>query len=234
MNLIKNLLPKNKYKDPVKNSNCTELEVDKKVISEFVLGKLLPIVGYHPFPLDELMLMTIATTYFKPDIIFEWGTHIGKAARTFYEIKKAFNLKTKIHSIDLPDEVDHIEHPHNRRGVLVKNIEEVKLHQGDGLDTSIEIYSHLTAHNPQPSALFFIDGDHEYSSVKREIAGIVKNVESPIMLLHDTFYQSKPSDYNIGPYKAVQEFLDSEQGKRFTVISTNAGLPGMTLLFEKK
>jgi hypothetical protein len=54
-------------------------------------------------------------------------------------------------------------------------------------------------------------------------------VPKPKILVHDTFYQSPDSGYNIGPFKAVQEIVAS--GK-FTVLETKTGLPGMTLLYQ--
>jgi predicted O-methyltransferase YrrM len=99
------------YQNPAVNDYCSEFEVNNWIISDFVVSELTPIVGFHPFPLSELMLMTAATTKFKPTHIFEWGTHIGKSARVFYEISDKFKLKSKIYSIDLPDEKEHNEHP---------------------------------------------------------------------------------------------------------------------------
>jgi hypothetical protein len=51
------------------------------------------------------------------------------------------------------------------------------------------------------------------------------------ILLHDTFYQSEASGYNIGPHRAVTETIAKMQGK-YQVMSTNTGLPGMTLLYK--
>jgi hypothetical protein len=51
------------------------------------------------------------------------------------------------------------------------------------------------------------------------------------ILLHDTFYQSEQSGYNIGPYKAITEILDS-MSETYQVMSTTTGLPGMTLLYK--
>ena len=78
----------------------SEFEVNSWKLSGLVVEKLVPVVGVHPFPLDELLLMTGATARFQPKVIFEWGTHIGQAARIFYEVTKALNLDTVIHSID--------------------------------------------------------------------------------------------------------------------------------------
>lgn len=219
----------NKLPNPVKNSFCDEIELDKWVISDFVLKKLTPMVGITPFPLDEMMLMTSVVCYFQPRYIFEWGTHVGKSARIFYEISKAFKIDTKIHSVDLPDDVEHEEHPQRNRGKFVKRIKEVQLHQGDGITKSIELYKMYPI---DQTVLFFIDGDHSYESVSRELHLIAQNVRKVVILLHDTFYQTSESQYNIGPHQAIQDFLRIYPDV-YKCVSTTLGLPGMTLLYSQ-
>jgi len=216
-----------KYENSILNKNCTEFEVNNWIVSDFVLKKLIPVIGIKPFPLNELFFMTTTVLKFNPTHIFEWGTHIGKSARIFYEIIKSFNIKCEIHSVDLPDEIHHIEHPKNKRGKLVRGIKEVHLHQGDGLDISLKIYKEI---NGECRPLFFLDGDHSYESVKRELEGITKEVSNPIILVHDTFYQSKESNYNIGPYKAIQD-ITLKYPNKYKVNSPDIGLPGMSLLY---
>ncbi len=213
--------------EPALNEHCTEFEVDKWVISRFIVSRLVPIVGTHPYPVDELLLMAAALCRLKPTHIFEWGTHVGKSARIFFEIANAFKIATEIHSIDLPDESRHSEHPGRKRGVLVKDIHEVKLHQGDGLEESMKVLDNAQGNI---KALFFLDGDHAYASVMRELAEIMTRVPNASILLHDTFYQSAESDYNIGPHRAITDALASTPD-RYKEISTNTGLPGMTLLY---
>lgn len=217
------------YKNPTVNPNSEEFEVNNWVVSDFVVNKLVPVVGMHPFPLSELMLMTAAVCRFEPTHIFEWGTHIGKSARVFYEATEAFKVKAKIYSIDLPDEEEHNEHPHEQRGMLVKGFPRVKLIQGDGLNDSLKVLKSVDKKKSRP--LFFIDGDHSYESVKREFGGLIKARPDGIFLLHDTFYQSKDSGYNIGPNKAIKEILKSTKGN-YKTVSTNTGLPGMTLVYK--
>jgi len=218
-----------KYPDAIVNDNCTQFEVNKLIISDFVLSNLIPTVDTRPFPLDELMMMASAVVKFKPEYIFEWGTHIGKSARIFYEIIKAFDISCEIHSIDLPPNVQHIEHPKEKHGMLVKNIKEVKLHRGDGISKAMEVYKSL---NDVSRVLFLIDGDHSYESVKRELSIVLNEVKSPLILLHDTFFQSKESGYNIGPFQAIQDVLAAKKEK-YKIISTQMGLPGMTLVYER-
>lgn len=219
------------FDNPSVNEGCNEFEVNNWTISKFVVNVLIPIVDVHPFPLNEQMLMVSAVCRVKPTHIFEWGTHIGKSARIFFETCKAFRIEAEIHSVDLPEDVEHVEHPGEKRGSLVRGIREVKLHQGDGLEKSLEIAKGCAPGPFRP--LFFIDGDHSYDSVKRELVGIIQNVPQADILLHDTFYQSEESGYNIGPYKAMNDVLASKKN-RFKMLSQNLGLPGMTLLWQTK
>jgi len=214
--------------NPSRNPGCSEFEIDGWATSAFVAHTLIPIVGIHPFPLQELMLMTATVCRFKPPLILEWGTNIGKSARIFYEISKYFDISASIHSCDLPDDIDHIEHPHTQRGAMVRGLSEVTLHQGDGLTTSLRLWEE--AGRPQ-CPLFFIDGDHSYASVRREIDGIMAVVPDPILLLHDTFLQSSEFGYNVGPRQAVEESL-AACPDRFHAVHSGLSLPGMTLLYS--
>lgn len=213
-------------KEPAKNIQCTEFEVDNWVLSDFLIKKLIPIVGTHPYPVAELNLMVAAVCRFKPQQIFEWGTNIGKSARIFYETSRQFDIPLEIHSIDLPDNQTHEEHPRSGRGKMVKGYPGVTLYQADGLAKTIELYQC----QPNNRTLVFIDGDHSYESVRRELSGIMNAMPEAAILLHDTFYQSEESGYNIGPHRAVSEILASTPGK-YRVMSTTTGLPGMTLLY---
>lgn len=212
------------------NDNSTELEVNINQLSSFIIKDLLPIVGVSPFPITELLLMSSAIVKLRPNFIFEWGTHLGISARIFYEICKKYAINTIIHSIDLPDDIEHVEHPGDKRGIKVKGLKDVILHQGDGLNISIDIASKLKGNN---KLLFFLDGDHSIESVSRELNGVYNAFPKSNILIHDTFYQSPDSGYNIGPYEAVNKFLD-ERPNQYKKIATDIGLPGMTLLYTTK
>ena len=114
------------------------------------------------------------------------------------------------------------------RGVLVRGLPHVHLHQGDGLDTALALWRS----KPTPAApLFFVDGDHSYASVKREVSAIAGEIPQAHILLHDAFFQSAESGYNIGPHQAIEELRRALPG-RYRVIESGLGLPGMTLLYR--
>lgn len=214
--------------DPAVNLHCSQFEVNNWLVSEFIVETLIPIVGVHPFPLNELVLMVAAVCRVKPARIYEWGTHHGKSARVFYETAKHFGVDVEIHSIDLPDTASHQEHPGDQCGMLVKGLERVHLHQGDGLSACLRL--HAGTEKPC-STLVFIDGDHSYDSVARELEGIITGVPEAQILLHDTFFQSSQSGYNVGPYQAIVDVL-SRTSRRYQIIASGTGLPGMTLLYQ--
>jgi cephalosporin hydroxylase len=212
------------YNDPSRNTNSTELEIDKQLISQFIVDKLLSWMN-KPYPLDELMLMTAAVCRFKPQLILEWGTNVGNSARIFYEIVEAFDIKAQIHSIDLPDDVIHSEHNSEYVGSEIKHISKINLHRGDGITKSLEIIQN----NPtNGNILFFVDGDHQYQSVKQELEKII-NIPNAVVLLHDTLYQSPDSGYYVGPFNAIKDVL---HGKDYKWLIYSLGGPGMSLVYN--
>lgn len=213
--------------DTLPSHSGRKFEVNNHILSKVLLEQVVPLVGVHPYPLNELLLMAAAVCQIQPLKIFEWGTHIGISARIFYELSKSFAIHCEIHSTDLPESVPHIEHPHEQRGLMVKGIDGVIMHEGDGLEISIRLGKTLKHGMP---VLFFLDGDHEYTSVSRELAGLYKSFPWASILVHDTFEQTSESNYNIGPFAAVREFLSMHSD--YQVILTSTGLPGMTLLYK--
>jgi hypothetical protein len=212
--------------DPVRNPQGSEFEVDLWTLSDFVLDTIVPVVGIRPYPLNELLLMTAAACRLRPTVVFDWGTHIGVSARIFFECDKAFKLSFDIHSIDLPPDATHVEHPGQEHGRLVRGLANVHLHRGDGVKLALELWYKLG----QPKRpLFFVDGDHAYESVRDELSQIFSTVPDASALAHDSFFQSPDSNYNVGPARAIDEVAARFPG-RFKVIKSGLGLPGMTLL----
>jgi len=86
---------------------------------------------------------------------------------------------------------------------FVKAIKKVQMHQGDGAETALKLWN-ASAQKGQP--LFFLDGDHQYETVIRELRIIFRDVASANFLIHDTLYQTEESNYNIGPFLAIEDF----------------------------
>jgi cephalosporin hydroxylase len=214
------------WSDPVRNPTASEFEVDLWILSRFVLEKIVPVVGTHPYPLNELLLMTAAACAVKPSVVFDWGTHVGASARIFYECEKAFKLGYEVHSVDLPRDETHVEHPGQEHGRLVRDLDRVYLHRGNGVKVALEQYERL---GRPKRPLFFVDGDHAYESVRNELNEIFSTIPDASALAHDTFFQSAESSYNVGPARAIEEIAEKFPS-RFRVIKSGLGLPGMTLL----
>jgi cephalosporin hydroxylase len=217
-----------RYANPVRNAGAEVFEVDLWILSRFVIDRIVPVLGIHPYPLNEQLLMVAAACRIRPGVVFDWGTHIGASARLFHECGKAFDLAYDIHSIDLPPEASHVEHPGGKHGRLVRGLAGVHLHRGDGLAVALEQWDRM---GRPPRPLFFLDGDHAYETVVRELGAICDAVADASVLAHDTFYQSAQSGYNVGPARAVEDIV-ARFPSRFTVIKSGLGLPGMALLAD--
>ncbi len=200
-------------------------EANKWILSEFILDKLVPVIGVHPYPLDELLLMCSTVAYFRPDIIVEWGTHLGKSARIFYEVSMYLKLGVIIHSIDLPPDNEHAENIHeaSERAIFVRGLP-VALHLGDGLSVARNVLAETRPGLP----LFFVDGDHTFESVNNELNCIKEIASRAVVLVHDTFLQGSESGYNCGPYEALKKFINENC---LPIQSTILGMPGMSLTY---
>lgn len=195
------------------------LEADKHSISQYLL-KLVKIVGYHPYSFDELLLMASAFQYHKPAVVIDVGTHQGKSARIWFELAQHFGTQTTIHTVDVCDP-NHSEYPGDMLGKFIRTTP-VKQHIGDGYEISCD----LIRKEPKANYLIFLDSDHSYENVLRELK-LAEVIKMGCLLVHDTFYQPG-STYNHGPYLAIQDFSKEHTFKQ--VIHLQMGLPGMSYL----
>lgn len=215
----------NKYKATNVAKHGDIMEVDSWAISEILLKKVIPVIDVHPYPLNEQMLMASAVAFVQPKIIVEWGTHYGKSARLFWEISKALHLNIEVHTVDLMDP-NHPEFPGSARGKYLGSTT-VKQHVGDGYEVAMS----LLKENKQP-ALIYIDGDHSKESVKKDLTIWNELPSGSGVLAHDVFYQN-PTNYNIGPYQSIQEFLIEQKDTISQVQWQLLGLPGMFFASKK-
>lgn len=156
------------------------------------------------YPQGELEFMCEAVEDVRPDAIFEWGTGSGASGRIFCEAAaivcgRQINLVT----VDLPDELSPLEsqHPRERTGQYLPGGVHagVSAMRGDGVTTALMVWTQFPSERP----LFFIDGDHSYFAVYREVALIDRMVPNAVMLLHDT---------NDGPGLAGEKWV-ADQGR---------------------
>jgi hypothetical protein len=197
-------------------------QIDNYPISKFLVEELLPVAGHWPYPPPEVHLMVAAVCWVRPNLIIEWGTNVGNSARIFWHTLKKFDIPCHTHSIDLPADVEHPENVKSSRGNLVKDLSDISLHLGDGLEIALRI---VRDRPPSARCLFFVDGDHAYESVTRELEGIMNNAPGAAILLHDTL-----SSLKRWPHEALQDVLKSRPGA-YRVVSTDIGLPGMSFVY---
>jgi len=205
--------------DQIGSTRPSLLEVNKWSTSKYIL-RLLQVVGHEPYPLDELMLMAAAFEYHRPEIVIDIGTHVGKSARIWFELSKELQIASAIHTIEL-NEPSHVEYPGRHLGHYIRGLP-VEQHIGDGATVARSIIGA----SPMACFLLFLDGDHSYETVRRELQ-VCQTIKRGCVLVHDTFYQPS-SNYNHGPYLAIQNSLSTLPVKQ--VVHLQTGLPGMSYL----
>ena len=162
---------------------------------------------------DELELMAETMLELRPSHVFEWGTNIGASARVFYEVARLAELPCEVHTTEHPDPTT-VDHPGHRYGELIRNCR-LWMHQGDGLRRSLAEYA--LCGEPR-AALFFLDGDHSYRAVTRELEGIAQVARSAVILVHDTRHPFEDigaavADFLIdGHHNYDVRWLDSQAG----------------------
>lgn len=171
-----------------KNSHLWCCEADVGQLDGFVLEKILPKTGLL-YPFAEMALMALVVDRVQPTHIFEWGTNIGGSAKVFYHITESLGLDIPIHTWDLPEDVSHGQHPGENHAKLAKGLSRVHLHRDDGLKGALAQYQIEKKKNQKIRPLFFVDGDHSYKSVIREITGLIAVQDEFHLLAHDTFPQ---------------------------------------------
>lgn len=197
------------------------LEVDAFATSRVVLDVLVPVVGVHPYPLSELMLMAAAFFDLRPGRVIDVGTHHGKSARVWHELGRLLDTPPPVHTIDLCDPT-HPEFPGKDHGRYCRDLDGVTLHTGDGCDVA----ARLIDEDPGVPTLLFLDGDHAQDTVTRELA-LCDRLPGGSVLLHDTLTQPG-SGYNEGPWEAIAAYLAPRP--EIEAHHCHLGLPGMTLL----
>lgn len=200
-------------------------EVDCWALSDLLLNRIIPKIGTRPYPLNEQMLMVGAVAFIQPKLIIEWGTHLGKSARLFWEAKEALGIDCSIHTVDSM-EPDHPEFPGNARGKYLSNTD-VNQSVGDGASVAGKLIEQ--ADGP---ILLFVDGDHSREATKKDLSLWESLPPGSGLLAHDVFYQ-EPSPYNIGPWESFQELLQISESSIAGIQWQMLGLPGLAFIGKK-
>lgn len=143
-------------------------------------------LGIPGYGADELDFIHGAVGDLMPDIVFDWGTNRGSSARILYESLRFHGLvDTHVHTIDLPRCLAAIDRDHARdeTGEFVQDIGFVHCYEGDGVTIALTIWCEL---GKPTKPLFFIDGDHSYENVVRELRWLRRACPRATLLMHDT------------------------------------------------
>lgn len=215
-----------------KNSQLWCCEADTAALDRLILEKVIPQTGLL-YPLAEISLMALVVDRVQPTHIFEWGTNIGGSAKIFHTITEALGWNTEIHTWDLPEDISHGQHPGKEHGKLARGLPRVHFHREDGLTGALEKLAAESAKNPSLRPLFFVDGDHSYASVIREIKGLISVQDEFHLLAHDTFVQKPDAKGQsreswLGCPTALEAFA-----KDYRWLNVGFGNPGMAYLWGR-
>lgn len=176
-----------------------------------------------PYCRAEVAFMVGAVDYFRPRVIFDWGTNIGSSARIFYEATKG--VVAGIHTIEVTDP-STLEHAGPNTGRHIAGLP-VKQHFGDGATTATRLYWELRDRRRPSRPMFYLDGDHRAETVARELTTIDTAIEEDaVILIHDTLSEAS------GPHRAVKQFLNAPRFHKYGVEWLWEG-QGMVLLWVR-
>ncbi|MGO8703713.1 MAG: CmcI family methyltransferase [Candidatus Brocadiia bacterium] len=195
------------------------LEVDKRYAAQLVYDIAREMDSWS-YAWDEMMLMAAAFQYHRPSVVVDIGTQNGRSARIWYELSIRLGIPAEIHTIDLADP-RHPQYAGKDQGEFIRGLPVVQ-HIGDGFTIATEILSG----RPAATALVYLDDDHSYENVRRELQ-LVALIREGCVLVHDSFYQPEPA-YDRGVYRAIEDSLPDLNVAQ--VIHLQIGRPGMSYL----
>ena len=139
----------------------------------------LGLLGYTP-PEVTFLYETMETL--RPGIIVEWGTNVGYSARILYEAKVLLGLRTAVHSVDIAREAPILrpEDEGKERGHHVQGLN-VALHVGHGAQEAVSI----TAMSGRARPLFFVDDNHGYDMLSRDLEMLARDTPLAVLVVHD-------------------------------------------------
>eukprot|EP00802_Teleaulax_amphioxeia_P004375 Tamp_04379.p1 GENE.Tamp_04379~~Tamp_04379.p1 ORF type:complete len:346 (+),score=24.92 Tamp_04379:2179-3216(+) len=145
---------------------------------------LLDLENSQTYPPHELALMVSAMVHARPDFVLEWGTNIGVSSRVFVEAAEMLGLATQVHTFDVKTQqktgsTGWVANARKCQGNEEREYFKeykifgkpcVHMHIGDGLDGAFAVYEAEAW--AAARVLWFVDGDHSYEAVARELFSI--------------------------------------------------------------
>jgi cephalosporin hydroxylase len=169
------------------------------------------------YPEGELEFMCDTVESLRPDCIFEWGTGSGASGRIFSEATHIIDdVFIPLVTVELPDELSPLEsqHPRERTGQHLPSRARISALRGDGVTLALTMWA-TNFEGGYHKPLFFIDGDHSYFAVYREIALIDRMVPNAVIILHDT---------NDGPGLAAEKWVADQRRHTYKSIVGRTGI----------
>jgi hypothetical protein len=178
----------------------------------------LKVPGYGD---DEVGFMADTLRLYRPSHVFEWGTNRGSSARIWFEAAQLLELDCVVHTFELPIWLAYLspEHPGVDWAQQIRDVPAVQAHRGDGGFAAVSLCLEIGATRP----LFFVDGDHSFEAVRRELTMIGRAVPHAVIVLHDT---NHPASHGpTGPAQAVTEYLlERSHAITVEVLESQAGM----------
>ena len=146
------------------------------------LGARLRQIGVKGYTDEEVDFVLETMERLQPDFICEWGTGVGHSARMFHEARVELGLDCEIHSVEAGHPVPVLRETEQglKCGHYVLGLP-VELYRGDGVTEALNLWGWTERTRP----LFYIDDNHEESSVFRALAMIAEAAPEAVILLHD-------------------------------------------------
>lgn len=163
-----------------------------------VMGKIIR-MGLPGYGGDEVGFLAETVFELEPDFICEWGTNRGSSARIFYEACQMLDVVPVIHTIELPNKLAPVtpDHPGIQTGMFLRGLKGVSRHRGDGATEALKLYRQASPSRP----LIFLDGDHSFETVYKELAMVLSEMPNAVVVLHDTNHPMIPGP--TGPTEAL-------------------------------
>lgn len=186
-------------------------------------------LGVPGYGADEVAFLASILLRSRPTHVFEWGTNRGSSARIFAEAcgpieEQRLGLHYAVHTVELPiEEASRSpEHPGSDLGIHLAGIagtSPIRFHQGDGLETTLRLADELAPER----TLVFVDGDHSFATVDRELRSLATALPEALIVLHDTRHLDSVA-------RAINEFAWTPLGGRYRREDL-ASQAGMTALW---
>lgn len=167
---------------------------------------------------DEVSFLAETVFALEPDFICEWGTNRGSSARIFYESCQLLRVTPWIYTVELPNKLAPVtaDHPGIQTGMFIRKLQGITAYRGDGITTAMKLYRRASPSRP----LFFVDGDHSFQTVYKELRTLLSEAKNAVVVVHDTNHPEGRGP--TGPAEAINALVWDRYRK--TELLSQAGM----------